>query len=212
MAAVHQQLGNPEARPLVPKLLRSPSGAHYREQRFCVRQRREGAGWWLKVAVSKPCAKGLAPGLGIKLIPMVGLRPTSITCVSGGRGRFAAPATALPKGRVGLASALSGGPARCARSPATERRRQPSPSVSLGARYTRLTDSALPPGGRLASSPGHQAAKPTTHPHHPPPPEYWSSLHSLPGRSRARSSASQGGRYLSDALEAPKTTKGWVFL
>ena len=70
--------GDPVVRPLVPKLLRSPSGAHYREQSFCVRQRREGVGWWLKVAVPKPCAKGLAPGLGIKLIPMVGLRPTSM--------------------------------------------------------------------------------------------------------------------------------------
>jgi len=26
-------------------------------------------GWWVQVAVPKPCAKGLAPGLGIQLIP-----------------------------------------------------------------------------------------------------------------------------------------------
>ena len=63
VTAVLQQLGNPVARPLVPKAAAQPFGARSREQSHRVHQHREWVGWWLQVAVPKRRAKGLAQRL-----------------------------------------------------------------------------------------------------------------------------------------------------
>ena len=48
VTAVLQQLGNPVARPLVPKAAAQPFGARSREHSFCVHQTQNGWRCWLK--------------------------------------------------------------------------------------------------------------------------------------------------------------------
>ena len=119
VGAVLQQLGDPVVRPLVPKASPPLRGRTTGNKAFPYTNRENG--WRCRLKGRCPSAapkdwrsawNQADPGGG----PAAHFDPWS----GGGRGRFAAPATASSQSCPGRVVALSGRPARFARQPATE--------------------------------------------------------------------------------------------
>lgn len=131
VGAVLQQLGNPVARPLVPKAASQPFGARSREQRLRVLQ--NGDGWRCRLKVRCPSA---APkdwrNAWNQADPVVGLRPTSKTVPLRGTSRIGVPRLAtLANSRIGWRCR----PARCARLAAIATAHHPPPPPNRYANF-----------------------------------------------------------------------------